>query len=106
MDLRNWKPALRIAAVAIVVAVLGAATWIYLRPRGPGAGFVSGNGRIEAIEIDVATKIAGRLREVLVEEGDFVSTGQPLARMDTNVLRAQRDEAARVECTGRIRCEL
>jgi len=94
MDLRNWKPVLRIAAVAIVVAGLGAATWIYLRPRGPGAGFVSGNGRIEAIEIDVATKIAGRLREVLVEEGDFVSIGQPLARMETNVLRAQRDEAA------------
>lgn len=94
MNLSNWKSALRLAAVAIAVGVLGAAVWSQLRPRGPGDGFVSGNGRIEAIEIDVATKIAGRLREVLVEEGDFVRAGQPLARMDTDVLRAQRDEAA------------
>lgn len=94
MNVANWKPALRIVAVAIAVGALGAATWIYLRPKGPGAGFASGNGRIEAIEIDIAAKIPGRLREVLVEEGDFVGAGQPLARMDTDVLKAQRDEAS------------
>lgn len=90
----SWKPALRIAAVVTAAGVLGAATWIYLRPKGPGPGFVSGNGRIEAVEIDVAAKIPGRLREVLVEEGEFVHAGQALARMDTDVLKAQRDEAS------------
>jgi HlyD family secretion protein len=93
MNLTSWKPALRIAAIAAAVALLGAATWAYLRPRGPGAGFVNGNGRVEAIEIDVATKTPGRLREVLVDEGDFVNAGQPLARMDTDVLAAQHTEA-------------
>jgi HlyD family secretion protein len=94
MNLDRWKMPLRLAAVAAVVAVLGAATWNALRPRGPGAGFVSGNGRIEAVEIDIAAKTPGRLRDLLVEEGEFVNTGQPLARMDTDVLQAQRDEAA------------
>lgn len=94
MNLDRWKMPLRLAAVAAVVAVLGAATWNALRPRGPGAGFVSGNGRIEAVEIDIAAKTPGRLRDLLVEEGEFVNAGQPLARMDTDVLQAQRDEAA------------
>ncbi|WP_369693751.1 HlyD family secretion protein [Flexistipes sinusarabici] len=53
----------------------------------------SANGRIEATEIDIATKIAGRVKEILVDEGDFVQAGQVLARMDTDVLEAQLKEA-------------
>jgi HlyD family secretion protein len=77
-----------VIAVAIVVAV-----WMALKPSGPGAGFVSGNGRIEATEIDVATKLAGRVQNIMVNEGDFVQAGQPLAQMQVDVLDAQRDEA-------------
>ena len=51
------------------------------------------NGRLEAIHIDIATKLAGRIEAVLVREGDFVETGQVVARMDTSVLRAQLREA-------------
>jgi HlyD family secretion protein len=74
----------------VVAAVV---IWLALRPKGPGAGFVSGNGRIEATEIDIATKLGGRVREIMVNEGDFVSVGQPLAQMQVDVLDAQRDEA-------------
>jgi HlyD family secretion protein len=49
----------------------------------------SGNGRIEAEEVHVATKYAGRVAEVLVSEGDWVEAGQVLARMDTAELRAE-----------------
>ncbi len=35
-------------------------------------GFASGNGRIEATEVDVATKLAGRLTAVVPREGDRV----------------------------------
>src|SRR5690606_21298607 len=51
------------------------------------------NGRIEATEIDVATKLPGRVDAVLVSEGEFVKAGQPLARMQVEGLRAQRAEA-------------
>jgi HlyD family secretion protein len=64
-----------------------------LRPTGPGDGFASGNGRIEATEVDVATKLAGRIEDILVNEGDFVKAGQTLASMQSDVLKAQYDEA-------------
>ncbi|MFZ5774621.1 MAG: HlyD family secretion protein [Thermodesulfobacteriota bacterium] len=53
----------------------------------------SGNGRIEAVEIDVATKSSGRVKEILVREGDLVGVGQVLAVMDTEVLDAQFRQA-------------
>lgn len=56
-------------------------------------GLASGNGRIEAVEIDVAAKTAGRIKDILVNEGDFVTAGQIVAHMDTGVLEAQRREA-------------
>ncbi|MGD9774210.1 MAG: HlyD family secretion protein [Diaphorobacter sp.] len=56
-------------------------------------GLAGGNGRIEATEVDIATKYAGRVAEVLVQEGDFVQQGQPLARMQVDSLLAQRREA-------------
>ncbi len=42
----------------------------------------------------MAAKLPGRIGEILVQEGDFVQTGQVLARMQTQTLDAQRDEAA------------
>ena len=61
-----------------------------MHPTGPGEGFVSGNGRIEATEIDVATKLGGRVDSILVKEGDFVKAGQVVAKMQFQVLDAQR----------------
>jgi HlyD family secretion protein len=85
--MRRWLP------VAVVAGLLGLAAWWLLRPASIGDGFASGNGRIEATEIDVATRIPGRIAEILVEEGDFVHAGDVLARMDTATLAAQRKEA-------------
>ncbi|NOZ43505.1 MAG: HlyD family efflux transporter periplasmic adaptor subunit [Alphaproteobacteria bacterium] len=56
-------------------------------------GFAEGNGRLEATEFDIATKLAGRLTEVLVKEGDFVNRNQIVARMDTTTLEARLRQA-------------
>jgi HlyD family secretion protein len=77
----------------VVVAVIGLFIWVKMKPTGPGEGFVSGNGRIEATEVDIATKLSGRVEAMMVDEGDFVTLGQPLAEMQIDVLEAQRDEA-------------
>jgi len=79
--------------IVLAAAAAGYAGWRLMADTGPGAGFISGNGRIEATEIDVATKLAGRVSDVLVIEGDFVKAGQPLARMQIDTLNAQREEA-------------
>ncbi|QGZ37936.1 HlyD family secretion protein [Pseudoduganella flava] len=95
MDKKNVVRWLVIGAVLLAGVVGVAWGWHRLAaPSGPGAGFISGNGRIEATEIDVATKLPGRVADILVDEGTFVNAGQPLAVMDTQSLRAQRDEAA------------
>ena len=81
------------AIAAIVIAVLAWGVWTMTRPKGLGDDFVSGNGRIEATEIDVATKYAGRVVDIFAREGEFVKAGQVLAQMQTDVLTAQLDEA-------------
>jgi HlyD family secretion protein len=87
----QWKwVAAGVIVAGIVIAFI---VWIKTKPSGPGVGFVSGNGRVEATDIDIATKLAGRVQNILVDEGDFVKAGQPLAQMQVDVLDAQRDEA-------------
>lgn len=81
------------AAIAALIAGAAYFLWQTLRSDGPPEGFAVGNGRIEATEIDVATKIAGRVEKIEVREGDFVDAGQVLAVMDTEVLDAQLREA-------------
>jgi HlyD family secretion protein len=82
-----------LAWVLAGAAIAAAVAWWALRPDGLPAGIVSGNGRIEATEIDIATKSPGRVIEILAREGDFVQAGKVLARMDTDVLLAQQAEA-------------
>lgn len=84
----------RLLVGLVAVLSLGAYFgWQALAPDPLPPGFASGNGRIEAVEIDVAAKIAGRVAEILVNEGDFIQAGQVLAKMDTAVLEAEHREA-------------
>ncbi|MFG1350488.1 HlyD family secretion protein [Xanthobacter autotrophicus] len=70
-------------ALLAVVGAGGAGAWYMAsRSRALPPGFASGNGRIEATQVDVATKAAGRVLDVLAEEGDFVHQGQVVAHMD------------------------
>lgn len=77
----------------LAVAGLAAAGWQRFGRSGREAGIVSGNGRIEAVEIDVAAKSAGRVKDILVREGEFVTAGQRVVLLDTDVLEAQLRQA-------------
>lgn len=83
------RPALFFMAVAVITLLAGAYVWQHTKPATLPAGFVAGNGRIESTTIDIATKSAGRVLEVLVKEGDYVEPGQVVARMDTQALEAE-----------------
>jgi HlyD family secretion protein len=91
--MNNFQKWLARGAIALAVIGAGYVSWDRLRPSPLPSGIASANGRIEATEIDIATKTAGRIKEILAEEGDFVTVGQVLVRMDTQVLEAQRREA-------------
>ena len=74
--------------LALALLAGGWLAWQRLKPAGLPAGIASGNGRIEATEIDIATRAGGRVKSVLAQEGDEVHNGQVLAEMDTAMLDA------------------
>lgn len=89
IPLKRWLP------LVLVLACLagGLLAWRVLRRPAAPPAFASGNGRIEATEVNIATKLAGRLTAVLAREGDDVAPGQVLAHMDTKTLEADLREA-------------
>lgn len=79
-----------LAALAVVIIV---AVWLFLRKPDVPEGFAASNGRLEATDYYISAKRAGRIAEVLVNEGDTVDAGQVIARMDTEELEAAVREA-------------
>ncbi|MGB5134677.1 MAG: efflux RND transporter periplasmic adaptor subunit [Prochlorococcaceae cyanobacterium] len=94
-------------AAVLVVMLAGLALW--QRQRGPREadlapytvlatsgelpGVVSASGELEAEQrVNVSPKRQGVLEELLVEEGDLVRRGQPLARMDAGDLNERLSE--------------
>jgi len=60
-----------------------------LRGRDMPEGIVKTNGRIEATQVDVAAKYAGRLATLTVDEGDEVTAGQVVATISSPETEAQ-----------------
>ncbi|MFZ2871863.1 HlyD family secretion protein [Zavarzinia sp.] len=80
------------AILLVVVVALAIGGYWYWHSRQAGRlppGIASANGRLEADQVDISTKMAGRIVEILVREGDFVEAGAVIARMDRAELDAQ-----------------
>ena len=52
------------------------------------------SGTIETDEVRVASRYGGRVEKLLVQEGDTLKVGQPIAELDAAELHAKRDQAA------------
>jgi len=90
------------AVVAIVAVGVG---WQLTQRLGEDplpAGIAWGNGRIEAVSIDISARTGGRIRDIVAREGEAVAAGQVLAHMDTQQLEAQLREARAQLQRGRI----
>ncbi len=84
---------LLLAGLVVIGGAGGGFYWWHTHQSGLPAGLVSSNGRVEAEEIDIDTKFAGRVAQLLVDEGDSVTAGQAVARMDTRDLEASLEKA-------------
>lgn len=88
----------RLMVIAVALLAFGGAGAGYgiWKQRQTGAlpqGIVGSNGRIEANQIDIATKIAGRIVEVIPREGDWVEAAGIVARLDKEQIEAQLRQA-------------
>ncbi len=82
---------LTLVSVVVILGLVAYLVWQNMTQSDTEA-LVSGNGRIEATEINISSKLAGQLEEILVQEGDFVESGQVLARIKVSALEAQLRE--------------
>jgi len=84
------------AGLVLLVALSVAVAWGGRHLGGGAAKPVAVTGTIEATQVDVSVKITGRIVERLVKEGDKVTRGQVLVRLDDSELAAdaRRQDAA------------
>ena len=96
----------RIAIAAGVVVVVGAAGWLVL-DMGDEPGEIDASGTVEATDADLGFNAPGRVAEILVREGDRVTRGAVLARLDASELEARKAAAeARLEAARAALAEL
>jgi HlyD family secretion protein len=90
------RPKLRkpIIVLAVIAAVAAIVVWRVRssRPETP-ANVILLSGRIEGDDAAVSARVAGRIGEVLVREGDRVEAGQLIAVLDDDQIRAREEQA-------------
>lgn len=80
----------KIALVVALVVIAGVAVFVgWELVRGKGGGeILAANGTIEATEVEVGSKLPGRIAQLLVREGDAVQANQIIARLDMAEIEA------------------
>src|SRR5271169_1114895 len=93
MKIPRYVVILAVAAVVVGGAAAGYVAWKQYEASQLPAGIVSVNGRVEATQVDISTKIPGRVIEIIPHEGDIVPIGSVVARIDTSETDAQLHQA-------------
>ena len=85
----------RLIVILLIVAAGAAGYMWYSGAFMPKGNFIAVSGNLELTEVDLSFKIAGRLIERRVDEGDWVKAGDLIARLDPVELQRQatRDKA-------------
>lgn len=93
MQIQRQKRWLKWLAGVLAGLVAAMIVWRFIGVPQKYPPIVSTNGRIEAVEIDIAAKTAGRVKALLVHEGQLVTAGQVVAVMDSQTLEAEKRQA-------------
>ncbi len=82
--------------VLIILAILvGGGYWYYQKNNQSDAhpGITHSNGRLELTRMDVASLYPGRVEQVIVEEGQYVTPGEVLATLSSETTQAKHHAA-------------
>lgn len=87
------KKRAKVVVALLVLAMAGTAVWYFLirTPSGP-QNVIKVSGRIEGDDATVSAKVAGRIREINVREGDQVKAGQVIALIDDEQVQAREEQ--------------
>jgi HlyD family secretion protein len=92
----NKAPRSRVVRIFLIAGVVIAAfvIWkIFFAAPSLPASIIALSGRIEGDDSAVAPKTSGKILEITVREGDTVTAGQVIARLDDAQVRAKEDQA-------------
>lgn len=94
----KWLVRMAVAIGMVAIGTAGGWYWWQQQLHALPQYIAKANGRLEAEQVEIATKYQGRIAVVLVKEGDIVTAGTVVARMDTVELEAQlRSAEAQVQ---------
>jgi HlyD family secretion protein len=81
--------------IGVVVAALLIGGYYGVRAlTGANNSALKASGTIEAVNVNVSPELAGKVKDVLVDEGQTVKAGDPLFRLDDTLLKAQQAAAS------------
>lgn len=84
-----------IPAILLLVIVLALSIYfIVTQSKDEQNGVLTASGTIEGTQINLSPEMAGKVKEVLIEEGQAVRTGDPVLSLDDSLLTAQRAVAS------------
>jgi HlyD family secretion protein len=84
---------LRFIPILVILVIAGIAIYNWTQQQAAKNGPLAASGTVEAIDITLSPEIAGRVKDVLVDEGDQVKAGQELIHLDDTLLQAQLRQA-------------
>ena len=84
----------RVALAILALAALAGGAWKLLGTRETApSGRLFGNGTVEATEVEVSAKVAGKVVELPIVEGDAIRAGNLVAVLDSEELQGQVEQA-------------
>ena len=90
--MNNRRPP--VPAIVIILLLIAVSVYfIVTQTTNKESGVLTASGSIESTTVNVAPEMAGKVVEVLVDEGQSVQTGDPLLRLDDSLLQSEKQTA-------------
>ncbi len=91
--MQNRRPS-PVIVIIIVLVVAAIGYFVYQQwSQNNAASQLNASGTIEATNVNVAPEEAGKVKEVLTDEGKTVKAGDALIQLDDSLLQAQKEQA-------------